>query len=380
MTGMTGATGQTGMTGPTGMTGMTGATGDIGPTGAGNSFIYAKTVFVDGNGDDLTAEEGRIDLPWRTIAGAIQYLENPAGGKLPPKIGYTVWVFPGEYVETERWIFTKCTNTTIKLNGGCSILFSIDTEPGEPEWFISGDESFSIIGDDRDLNYSGNGASILIKDYYTSDSVFDLYGFKPVRISNVSIYAYGLKRGCFTIRDGEDKYLHLVNVLAECDNYNIVVFNSNRPRVSITNSLLVVGSPTDPPETMQPNIRTDENFDAEEDPGKQSNGYWYFENVRFVSYGESESSSRAHIISQNNDFSDRMYVTLNNCKFWNEIEGDRYIWKDSGAGTNQLEIIGTSIATSNVLYDSLGTLTSFGNLAFIELGHSQISNPIINRI
>jgi hypothetical protein len=367
-TGPTGSQGATGATGATGSQGATGPQGDIGP--AGTSFTYSQTVFVDPNGDDSNAIEGRLDFPWATIEGAISYLESNL------KKNFTVWVFPGDYEEKNPWVFSASENTTVKLNGGVNVLFNLENTSS---YLIRGANSFSILGDDRSISGSSINATIVSKNEDPPETLFLLQTKnKYWRISNVAMvgsdYDYG-----FIMSNADESRLHIVNTYLSSISNNIrLVHDTEKPYIAITNSIFICGNT----ESKQAaNIRTEGNLSTY--PGfDYFNGIWNFENVRFASYfSEENPSEKAHILSDNLGERKGMYVTINNCKFYGSILRELVIWHDAGIlNDNVLEVLGTSIANSDLLYDSGGsTLSILGNSAFIEIRHD-IIDPILVQI
>ena len=385
VTGPTGPTGRTGPTGPTGRTGPTGAnglpstipgptgptgpTGVTGPTGSGSSFTYAQTVFVDPNGNDATALEGRLDFPWQTIEGAISYLETNL------KTNYTVWVFPGDYVETKPWNFINSVNTTVKLNGGVNILFSLK-DPSS--CLIRGRNHFSIVGDDRSINGSNINATIASKNEGFSPTTLFLLDEKEKnwRVSNVAMIGDDYTYGFFMVNADESR-LHIVNTYLKSIENNIrLADETERPYVAVTNSIFICGVDGG---SQYANIRTFGNF-VSAPVTEYFNGIWNFENVRFVNYHLQEGpDEKGHILSDNLDAIKAMYITLSNCKFYCNQYRSLFIWYDAGSlNENILEIVGTSLANSDALYSSAGSvLTIRGNSAFIETPHNIIDPTFV---
>jgi hypothetical protein len=373
--GTSGTRGTSGTSGSSGTSGVgtpgtpgTSGTSGTSASGGGSSFTYAYTLFVDPNGNDVTALEGRLDLPWQTIGSAIQYCEDNTLGN------YTIWAFPGIYVETKTWIFKYSINTTIKLNGGVKVIFNLKKE----ETFLIGiTTDCSIVGDDRENNYDSPNALITfdVESHYIPETMFFLNSADiSVRISNVSLYA-DIYRYAFNLAHASNVRLHIVNSFIRALRNNIIVTDSSTsPKVAITNSILVCGDGKD---RQYANIRLDSNFGSNPEV-INFNGIWNFENVRFISYGDTEiGTEKGHITSNTLGAEFAMYVTLSNCKFYMNHAGAIDIWYDNGTlGNNRLEIVGTSIANSDSDYNSLGSsVVRLGLAAFIVTG-IDIIDPI----
>ena len=334
-----------------------------GQDGTGSSFTYASTLFVDPNGDDTTASEGRLDLPWQTIAAAIAYCEDNLLDS------YTIWVFPGMYSET-FWSISRSTNITIKLNGGVRIVFS-----SHINYCINIESSCSIIGDDRaginNVNSNYGGAIIEVDDGDTKNAMFRIVGNSFTKIKNIFINDNGatINRANFVLM-GNSPTLHLVNSHVIANNSeNIEILDCVLPYVAITNSILVTGNKKHL-SGHYANINCTNSSDSEND---WNNGLWNFENARFVCYGDPDIKfSKSHILSRSNT-KNPMYVTFSNCKFWMNdklLDALPVFWFDIGIdNTNMLEIIGTSLGNAYDIYDSAGTsLTYLGTSSFITPG------------
>jgi len=96
---------------------------DLYTLSAFNSPLMGNILFVNSNGNDLTAEEGRIDLPWQSIHKAVDYL------RFNCLQGYTIIVMPGTYASENPWVFANSltdstynnNNTTVRLLGDVKI-------------------------------------------------------------------------------------------------------------------------------------------------------------------------------------------------------------------------------------------------------------------
>ena len=392
--GIQGIQGTQGPAGQNGSSGTSGANGTSGTSGTsasgGSSFTYNKTLFVDPNGNNEGAQLGRIDLPWQTIEGAIVYCDD---NNLQ---GYTIWVFPGEYIEDKPWEFNnRNNNLTIKLNGGVSVIFSFSRD-SISEWAILGNGNFSIVGDERSIYNSSNYGVLVSGDlpnasitYITSDSeatppvtlilITATKSSKQCKISNVSLLA-NENANVFKMSDADETLIHITNTyMYSLENNILLTGGCLTPKISIINSILVTGQTEG---NQFANINTVDNFN-EYPEVDYFNGIWNFENVRFVNYYDPEivPTEKAHIISNNLNERNSMYVTLSNCKFYSNDYDTLYIWYETGTNSvrkNILEIVGTSLGNSKALYGSGGaTLTILGNSAFIQTPFEIIDPTLI---
>ena len=383
--GTSGSSGSSGSSGTSGSSGSSGSSGTSGvgtpgtpgtsgtsgtsASGGGSSFTYAYTLFVDPNGDDVTALEGRLDLPWQTIGAALGYLET---NNLRD---YTIWVFPGIYDETKEWNFKYSDNTTVKLNGGVKVVFNLKNTSN---YLIGGASNFSIVGDDRE-NYGDGLPNALLtynKDSHIIAESFFLITEKgiSIRISNVSIYGDPYRYG-FILANTDDTRLHLINTFVRSQRNNIILIDgASLTKIAVTNSILVSGVIGD---IQYANIKVDINFGSDPEI-RFFNGIWNFENVRFISYGDTEiGTERGHILSNTLGAAEAMYVTLSNCKFYMNQSRGVDIWYDiAESGINVIEVVGTSIANSGHDYSSPGSgLHYLGEPTFIVVDQG-IIDPI----
>ena len=84
------------------------------------------------------------------------------------------------------------------------------------------------------------------------------------------------------------------------------------------------------------------------------------ENVKFVSRFASGHSGKGHILSNNlTSSAGGIYVKLNSCTFWASRKGEIAIWAEtqytSVTGQNMLEIVGSTLSNSSMLYNDWGT-------------------------
>jgi hypothetical protein len=373
--GATGPQGPTGSRGATGAQGPTGPQGEQGPTGPGSSFTYAKTLFVDYNGDDETALEGRIDYPWKTIEQAITYCEDNL------LTDYTIWVFPGSYTETESWIFNKSNRITVKLNGGVSVIFSFGKKLTSA--IFCRDSSFSIIGDDRSIRLYGESPNASLSYSKESEGAPESFFYlrsdgvatSNIRIYGVAVYAVPFKG--IVIDRFNDSYLHMVNCYMESGSYNIeIIGRSNLPRIAITNSLML----TEGAEGNQvSNIFSAGNYTSEYPSNNYYNGIMNFENSRFISIrpdGGGLGEGFIRTTSSDSVTAIANYVTLSNCKFY-DTNGVMAMWYNPAKGDNSLEIVGTSISNGLLAVDH-GDVTSYvGDPSFLVVGQTGMADPRI---
>jgi hypothetical protein len=334
------------------------------PPGPGTSFNYAKTLFVDINGDNLTALEGRMDYPWRDVSKALDYISNNS------LADYTIWVFPGNYQESNVWNI-NIRNTTIKLQGGVTINFT--TVVGNPPELIVIEANCSIIGDDRAISSGQTGVSIYYAGVNTVLQGIKIIGNSIVKLSNLKINLNLLN--AIELRDYQSN-LHITNCYIYSMKANIYTINIISPKIAVTNSILVAGilGIGVPPS----NITAVDNSSSSRD----FNGYWNFENVRFVLYYDAteDLTKACHILSRARGEEPAMYVTLSNCKFYGETFSDIAIWHDTdtlSSGINYLEIVGTSLSNGDPIYSTSGTLIGYlGDTNFI-LTRRNIADPTI---
>ena len=357
----------------TGLKGDQGFQGPQGNDGTGSSFQYARTLFVDPNGDDGIALPGRLDFPWQNISSAINYLETEE------LLDWTIWVFPGEYIEEFPWVFQYSRNTTIKLNGNVNILFNLrDTSQS----LINGLNNFSIVADERGGIDGTTGA--IIRSFNTNEGVVPpLYLFllngndKSHRISNVSLLGSDCKVG-FGFESANGTSLKLSNVYQFALRYNVYVRSeSSTPKISVKNSIFTCGDLSIA--TQYANINILDNFET---PPLVDyfNGIWNFENVKFINYSTGTASDeKAHISSDNRGVGTRgMYVTINNCCFYSNSHRKLDIWYEKSTGRNKLEILGTSIANSEEIYFTNTTpLEIYGTSSYIQVDQDIIDPTLL---
>jgi hypothetical protein len=91
-------------------------------TSDSSGFAHQNVLFVDPNGNDATAELGRIDLPWQTIKGAFDEFNTLGDGS-----SYTIIVRAGEYTVSTAITILNNGFISLILEGGVRINFT-DTD------------------------------------------------------------------------------------------------------------------------------------------------------------------------------------------------------------------------------------------------------------
>ena len=372
-TGNLGATGSQGIQGPIGPQGPQGPQGPTGPAGSGEQFEYQRTLFVDPNGNDETALFGRLDKPWRTIGGALGYLESGS------RTEYTIWVFPGSYSE-RQWSFINAKHTTIKLNGGVNITFSFE-EPIESAIY-SIDCEFSIIGDDRSIRSGDFLNANMVVDKSSREFPLTMFyartdggDFKRIRIYGVSIQCNGTRYG-FLLDRFNDGYLHVVNCFLSSNGSNIKIVNgSSMPRIAITNSLFITEGDRG---QQAPNVDSAENFSGPSQGYDYYNGIYNFENTRFVSiYPGSGDTGKGFLSTVSGSETGTIianYATFSSCKFYDD-NLSMAMWYDGGKGKNKLEIVGTSLSNGPLDVDFGSAPIYIGDPYFLAYGHTGMADP-----
>lgn len=329
-----------------------------------SGFPHQKTLFVDPNGNDSTAREGKMWKPWKTINAAIQYLENNYAEN------YTIWVFPGTYVETTQWVFQFQNKTTIKFNGGVTVDFNM--EVGSVITILC--EAVSFIGDDRSNTIDMPGTYIIMTK--ACEVLFNMNSVNKgrFRFSNITFNTRNTNYG-FVLNSCDSPNLHIVNCYIMNRRNNIFVAGETiYPRVAITNSLLIADSD----DSLRANICIPGQITS---PDIQWGGYWFLENSRFVCNFDGSLSENAHIDTNSLDSNDAITMIWSGLKFYNNVKKDGIpIWYErSISGNNKLEIVSTILANSGPDYASPGSpLSYYGDNSLLVTG-VDVSNPqIIN--
>ena len=114
-----------------------------------------RTLFVDKNGDDSTAEVGNIRKPYLTIGAALNKIITDSLN------GYTVHVFKGAYTETTGYTFGNNQGFNMWFEDGVNLTFNASST-----YFITCNSTsrieISIAGTDRPLDAAMNTASCKI--------------------------------------------------------------------------------------------------------------------------------------------------------------------------------------------------------------------------
>jgi hypothetical protein len=390
--GSTGATGSAGTRGSTGATGSTGPQGPQGPQGdPGGNFAYAKTIFVDPNGSGTPQDPRKLSDPFSNIWQAIEYLSQQAYQ------GWTIWVFPGEYTEGRRWLFTSANSqTTIKLNGGVRIRFL----KSDYEHLIrssDGNTGFSIIGDDRSIGNSGtyNTGAYLYFDSESKNSVKFFFDTSDPA-TNCKIRLYGLYIDSLTsvdhgltVTNCNSINIQIINCFISTRASNIIVEGGSfKPKIAVTNSILITSEKED---TSYPNFYSDVNYQGPYPESSYFNGILNFENVRFVILDKSAEPAEArgfiHTLAGNDINYPANYITISNCKFYQEQKVN-FAWYSGGTagttGPNRLETVGVSLVNTDKTqpYESFGggPLNVVGDINYIITRESDMLDPSILEI
>jgi len=401
-TGSNGATGPTGSAGPTGSNGATGARGSTGATGStgsqgpqgpqgpqgdpGGNFTYAKTIFVDTNGSSSPSDPRKLSDPFSNIWRAINYLE---GNDVQ---GWTIWVFPGDYREDRRWLFTSNNSqTTIKLNGGVRIVFQLEGGYDHLIGSEGGNTGFSIIGDDRSI---GNSADYNTGAYLYFDSKTGapkgFFNFEDVasqckiRLYGLYIDSDGAVDNGFRISNCDQINIHAINCSISTKAYNFNIRGrSLKPKIAVTNSILItsIGS-----NTSYSNFYSGENYTDSYPGTSYFNGILNFENVRFVirdkNAAEPEATGFIYTATGNSAAVNANYITISNCKFYQD-QKNYYAWYSGGTagttGPNRIETVGVSIVNTEKAnqYNSVGggALNEVGNINYIITRETDMQDP-----
>jgi hypothetical protein len=86
-------------------------------TSDSSGFAHLQTLFVDPNGNDTTAEIGRMDLPWKTIKGAFDEINSSGGDE------YTIIVRSGLYTENNAIEILGNYFISLILDAGVQVSF-----------------------------------------------------------------------------------------------------------------------------------------------------------------------------------------------------------------------------------------------------------------
>jgi len=335
----------------------------------GCCFTHANTLFVDPNGNDATALEGKQTKPWKTIAKAIEYLFDNK------RSGYTIEVFSGTYNAEDFWIISgdKNNNTTIRLHGNVDIspMSSLSTSKF-PSWINISGAVIKIIGDDHYSLKNKTGAMLGFRDLTdTSVSMAKISGESYVSFQNVYLYDNSTKNG-WTIsytNDMSDGQLEFLNCKVSSTAYTGNIFfgsvdfpktMGNPPRLIIRDSVFYSY-----PDTFGASSSNITYYFGIRGPI-----YFFIENSKFRMAGQSSQGDPAHIITTNQGYP--VIGTFNSAVFFFNYVGEKsaqYVWYDNNTG-NFFEVInpvvtnehgyGPGFFTKNTgitLADGIDTLT-----------------------
>jgi len=332
-----------------------------GPQEVGCCFTHAKTLFVDPNGNDLTALEGKQTKPWKTIGAAVDYLADNT------RTGYTIEVFPGDYLNEQAWFFDfKNTDTTIKLNGNVNIGGATTITPGKGLIQVE-NANLKIVGDDRtNSTFAYGGPGAYIQGNSINDSIIYSLGTTNISVSNVSLNNVGTSPVIVYEADTDGGKLTLNEVSLLSVGYNILVTSCPRPPViNIKDSVLYVGSD---------NSTTGvENIKIESVQGSYNPATWIFiENSRLVINGGFDSAD-SHIWTDcGNSISIR--GIFNGVLFYWKTISTVYIWRDNTGNNINVEII-NPVVTDHDSWAGASTfsmVTGFGLHTFKGLANPSL--------
>jgi hypothetical protein len=212
---------------------------------AGSSFIYNRTLWVDPDGDDGTAEVGNFSKPWGTVQAAIQYaLDNvPAA---------TVHIMGGFYYEDKQIVSNSFDGVNVISEPG--VLIVVDIDQYSP-WIIDTDvypiklnwEGGFGFGDFRPDNIPPATIYIVSNNstlYFSeNESSLRLKNICVIGGANDDDYSQGLITMTVTIGETTAGRLYIDNclIIGQGD-YNPLIIASRtgfRGRIDIRNSKLV---------------------------------------------------------------------------------------------------------------------------------------------
>ena len=310
------------------------------------SFVYSYSVWVSPNGNDTTGTLGRIDLPFRTVRGAIEKLKSTGGPN------YTIFVMPGSYTEIS-WSFNSgIENTTIKFCGNVRIVFN--SIVGYSSSIVVADTTVSFIGDDRTVSSSinvFNNVSISNNVGFDSD-IFEIFGSSFVNISNLSIMPYN-NNSTYSNSDilmydvdGRSPKININNctLISESD-YNITSrYSKFNGSVSINNSYISSVA------LKYVNEYSFSNISIKLDGSPDSCGYWQITNTNFrMCGGIMTDNHNTHIYM--NTISEGVWGRLSGCIFYGIDNGSYFIWRNVVSG--YLDIVGTIYSTCGIDFENV---------------------------
>jgi hypothetical protein len=321
-------------------------------TEIGCCFTHAKTVFVDPNGNDLTALEGKQTKPWKSIASAIEYLSDNG------RVGYTVEVFPGDYLNEQRWIFTIAnTDTTIKLNGNVNVGGATTFTTLGKGLIQVEDANIKIVGDDRtNSTFAYGGPGAYIQGNVNNSAIIYSQGTTDISVSNVSMNnAEADPPGIFYEGNTIGGKLTLNEVSLLSVRWNILVNTCDRPPViNIKDSVLYTG--------VDDSTIGYENILIESVQGSYDPATWIFiENSRLVINGFFNDAD-SHIRTDAGNSGSIRGIFNGVLFYWKPFGGTVYIWRDNSGNNVDVEVI-NPIVTNHEAWvggSSFNMVTGFG--------------------
>jgi hypothetical protein len=354
VTGPRGVTGLQGVTGPIGSTGLQGVTGPTGPTGSGSSFTYQKTLFIDPNGNNETAQPGRLDLPYANVSSALDYLRNNNLHE------WSINVFPGTYHDNDPWTIDGSNDsTTITISGGCQI--TLDNP-------ISLAGSLIVIGScDRPYFIYAHSTGSTIKT--NNPVLFRITSNSNLIVSNLSLFSTTVTSPeddtstIFIIEGLTDPYinnesnestLRIKNCYLYSVTSNIIVSSTTRLTCFIENTKIQCG------ESSNLNLKSAFNVT------KNTALNMYLSDVDILMLGGAEGGTLFEpgiIWTDTKDNEHASLITIKNTTaIWKGTLNPPYIWFDeSSSGSNDIQIIGSSSFIGNV-QDPASNGSSFNNI------------------
>jgi hypothetical protein len=200
-------------------------------------------------------------------------------------------------------------------------------------------------------------------------------------ISNIDFSRNDAGRYFLQIANIDIPRIYVTNCNIYSRMYNIYCSNVLEPRVAVTNSILVTGEKGGT--TLYSNIVVT-GWQRAADPDAWFNGYWHFENVRFVMDGryiEGGTDTADHIYMDGGNYGKVIATTtFSNCKFWTELgsQKDYVILRDiANSGTHFIETIGTSIGNfpSETPGTAAGVYQGIPDVIFIGIPYLFSNSP-----
>jgi hypothetical protein len=320
-----------------------------GPQEIGCCFTHAKTLFVDPNGNDLTALEGKQTKPWKTIGAAVEYLADNV------RTGYTIEVFPGDYLNEQRWTFDfKNTDTTIKLNGNVNVGGASTFTTAGKGLIEVNNANIKVIGDDRtNSTFAYGGPGAYIQGNSNQGAIVYSQGTTNISVSNISMNNTAADPpGIFYEGDTNGGKLTLNEVSLLSIRENIRIASCERPPIiNIKDSVLYVGS--------DDSTAGHENIEIGSIQGSYDPATWIFiENSRLVINGF-YSDADSHIISDCFN-SNSIRGVFNGVLFYWKYDGNPYIWKDGSGNNVDVEVINPVVSNHDSWAGSFNMITGYG--------------------